>query len=98
VAKMANNSLKSIGGGSGTGATPETDPFTLTPAQILAKQVTLSGTPILESLQVNVDGAPHQSRGIAWDYIAPNIITWSGYSLESSLLAGNLLEASYLEA
>jgi hypothetical protein len=77
---------------------PRREQFTLSGAQIAAKQVVLAGVPTAASLKLEASGQGSQLKGVSWDFTAPNIIYWNGLFLDGVLTVGFLIEVTYLEA
>lgn len=67
------------------------DTITLNNAQAIAQQITLTATPLNPgTVKLDVRGAPPQVNGE--DYgVTGNVLSWAGFSLETSLAAGDVL-------
>lgn len=86
------------GGSGGTNKIPQFVVFTLDAADIIAKQVQLPSVPLAKSIIFQVDGGGDQIKTISWDFVAPDIISWSGLTLDGLLAAGRNVAVTYLEA
>ncbi len=95
---MSNNSIKVIGGAGVSTVNPEFQLFTLTAPQIAAKQVVLSSDAVDESVHIQIEGGGDQIKTLSWTFIAPNIVSWNGLSLDGVLIVGNNLAVTYIEA
>jgi len=74
----------------------ESERFILTSVDIAAKQIALTYTPVsVDSIYVEVVGAPVSDRSNDWTLINNNIISWAGKNFENILEAGDVLIANY---